>query len=107
VTVRLPTDEGLAKVAELIGKARTCAFLVLAETAFPVRFEEIMSGNDPSFFYRMRGPAIAGVAIMEEYPSQGPPSRGTLSSSPTSPMSIFARADPRPAGPSSRRRPSC
>jgi len=28
-----------------------------------VRLEEAMSGNDPSFFYRVRGPALAAFHI--------------------------------------------
>ena len=36
-----------------------------------MRLEEITSGNDPSFFYRVRGPAMAGVGIMEHYPFAG------------------------------------
>jgi hypothetical protein len=57
----------VACVAAVFG----CAFLVLVETLFPARFEEAMSGNDPSFFYRVRGPALAGIAIMKEYPFAG------------------------------------
>jgi hypothetical protein len=47
------------------------AFIVLAQSLFPVRLEEVTSGNDPSFFYRVRGPAIAGVEIMGSYPLAG------------------------------------
>jgi hypothetical protein len=47
------------------------AFVVFAQSLFPVRLEEITSGNDPSFFYRVRGPAQAGVDIMEHYPFAG------------------------------------
>ena len=47
------------------------AFVALAQSLFPVRLEEITSGNDPSFFYRVRGPAQAGVHIMEHYPFAG------------------------------------
>ena len=32
------------------------AFVVLAQSLFAVRLEAITSGNDPSFFYRVRGP---------------------------------------------------
>jgi hypothetical protein len=46
-------------------------FVVLAQSLFPVRLEEITSGNDPSFFYRVRGPAEAGVHIMAHYPFAG------------------------------------
>src|SRR3979490_2364289 len=47
------------------------AFVVLAQSLFPVRLEEITSGNDPSFFYRVRGPAQAGVGVMAHYPLAG------------------------------------
>ena len=32
----------------------------LAQTLFPHRLEAVTSGNDPSFFYRVQGPALAG-----------------------------------------------
>jgi hypothetical protein len=47
------------------------AFVVLAQSLFPVRLEEIRSGNDPSFFYRVRGPALAGLQTMAHYPFAG------------------------------------
>ena len=47
------------------------AFVVLAQSLFPVRLEEITSGNDPSFFYRVRGPALAGLQTMAHYPFAG------------------------------------
>jgi hypothetical protein len=47
------------------------AFVVLAKTVFPVRLEEITSGNDPSFFYRVQGPALAAVDILASYPFAG------------------------------------
>jgi hypothetical protein len=47
------------------------AFVVLAQILFPVRLEEAMSGNDPSFFYRVQGPAMAGIDIMRNYPFAG------------------------------------
>jgi hypothetical protein len=46
-------------------------FVVLAQSLFPVRLEEITSGNDPSFFYRVRGPALAGLQTMAHYPFAG------------------------------------
>jgi len=45
--------------------------LVLAKTLFAARLENITSGNDPSFFYRVQGPAIAGLDIMSRYPIAG------------------------------------
>ena len=47
------------------------AFVVLAQSLFPVRLEEAMSGNDPSFFYRVRGPALAASDIFARYPFAG------------------------------------
>ena len=47
------------------------AFVVLALSVFPARLEEITSGNDPSFFYRVRGPAEAALGIMAHYPLAG------------------------------------
>jgi hypothetical protein len=45
--------------------------LVLAKTLFAARLENITSGNDPSFFYRVQGPALAGLDIMSRYPIAG------------------------------------
>jgi hypothetical protein len=47
------------------------SFVVLAQSLFPTRLEEVTSGNDPSFFYRVRGPALAGIDIMSAYPLAG------------------------------------
>ena len=47
------------------------AFLVLMQVLFPVRLQEAVSGNDPSFFYRVRGPAMAAKEILKDYPFAG------------------------------------
>jgi hypothetical protein len=47
------------------------AFVALAMSLFPARLEEITSGNDPSFFYRVQGPALAGIDILKSYPFAG------------------------------------
>lgn len=47
------------------------AFVLLGPSLFKERFREIQAGNDPSFFYRVQGPAQAGVAIMREHPVAG------------------------------------
>jgi hypothetical protein len=47
------------------------AFFVLAESLFPARLEAIMSGDDPSFFYRVQGPALAGLDVIAHYPIAG------------------------------------
>ena len=39
--------------------------------ATTVRLEEALSGNDPSFFYRVRGPALAARDILTRYPFAG------------------------------------
>ena len=44
---------------------------VLAQILFKDRLEAVTSGNDPSFFYRVQGPALAGVEILERYPIAG------------------------------------
>jgi hypothetical protein len=43
----------------------------LAQTLFKDRLEAVTSGNDPSFFYRVQGPALAGVDVLERYPIAG------------------------------------
>ena len=48
-----------------------CASVVLAQTLFQHRLEAVVSGNDPSFFYRVQGPAMAGLDIMKRYPLAG------------------------------------
>jgi hypothetical protein len=45
--------------------------LLLARTLFAERLESVTSGNDPSFFYRVQGPALAGLDIMGRYPVTG------------------------------------
>jgi hypothetical protein len=45
--------------------------LLLAKTLFAQRLESVTSGNDPSFFYRVQGPAMAGLDIMGRYPLAG------------------------------------
>ena len=64
-------DAGRFMVVACFAWLFAAAFVVLAQSLFPVRLEEITSGNDPSFFYRVRGPAIAGVGIMKHYPFAG------------------------------------
>jgi hypothetical protein len=47
------------------------AFVVLALSLFPARLEEVTSGNDASFFYRVRGPALAALDILASHPAAG------------------------------------
>jgi hypothetical protein len=48
------------------------AFVALAMSLFPARLEEITSANDATFFYRVQGPALAGIDILKSYPFAGP-----------------------------------
>jgi len=57
----------VALVAALFGLAA----IFLGKTLFAERLESITSGNDPSFFYRVQGPALAGLDIMGRYPITG------------------------------------
>ena len=43
----------------------------MGQTLFPHRLEAVTSGNDPSFFYRVQGPALAGLHMMAFYPFAG------------------------------------
>jgi hypothetical protein len=64
-------DGGRALLVALAAVVLAGAFVVLAQTLFPDRVESVTSGNDPSFFYRVQGPALAGVNIMSLYPIAG------------------------------------
>jgi len=64
-------DPGRFMVVACVAAACVVAFVVLAQSLFPVRLEEITSGNDPSFFYRVRGPAEAALGVMAHYPFAG------------------------------------
>ena len=56
----------------LVACAVRCCASLLAKSLFPERLEDVTSGNDPSFFYRVQGPALAGLDIMGPIPSPGP-----------------------------------
>ena len=47
------------------------AFVLVGQTLFPHRLEAVTSGNDPSFFYRVQGPALAGLHMIAHYPIAG------------------------------------
>ena len=79
---------------------------VLAQTLFKDRLEAVTSGNDPSFFYRVQGPALAGREILERYPIAGAGLTGEPFVERQSPISTCGRASTPRAGRSSRRRPS-
>jgi hypothetical protein len=47
------------------------AFVVVGQSMFHKRLEQVSAGNDPSFFYRVQGPAIAGREILRDFPIAG------------------------------------
>ena len=58
-------------VVAMVAALFALSALVLAQTLFAERLENVTSGNDPSFFYRVQGPALAGMDIMSRYPIAG------------------------------------
>jgi len=46
-------------------------FFVAANVMFAERLRETTNGNDPSFFYRVQGPALVGAYIGQNYPLAG------------------------------------
>jgi len=49
----------------------TGAFLILAQVQFRERVNAALAGDDPSFFYRIQGPALAAFEIIPDYPIGG------------------------------------
>jgi hypothetical protein len=47
------------------------AVAIMANSIFSERLREITAGNDASFFYRVRGPAIAARYVAEHFPIAG------------------------------------
>lgn len=45
------------------------SFVVLVAVVFPERFQRAQAGDDASFFYRVRGPAIAGIDSLKHAPT--------------------------------------
>jgi hypothetical protein len=64
-------DSGRLLLVVGISAVALVSFVVLAMSLFPVRLEEVTSGNDPSFFYRVQGPALAAANILASHPLAG------------------------------------
>lgn len=47
------------------------AFVIGGQSIFSARLKDISNGNDPSFFYRVQGPAIAGLDTLVNLPIAG------------------------------------
>jgi len=55
----------------LAGAVLLTVFFVAANVLFAERLRETTNGNDPSFFYRVQGPALVGAYIGQNYPLAG------------------------------------
>jgi hypothetical protein len=58
-------------VVALIAVVFFGAFVAVAQSLFAARLESVRSGDDASFFYRVQGPALAGLHVMARYPIAG------------------------------------
>ena len=63
----------VARLAKMLCVAAILAGLaaVMATTFFSARLQKIEAGGDPSFFYRVTGPALAARAVVAERPLAG------------------------------------
>jgi hypothetical protein len=64
-------DFGRLLIVACLATAFAGPLVMLAKSMFSARFAEIAAGNDPSFFYRVQGPALAGLDVMAHYPFAG------------------------------------
>jgi hypothetical protein len=64
-------NPGRLLLVACVSAAALAAFAVLASALFPTRLNDILSGNDPSFFYRVLGPGMAGIDIVKHFPFAG------------------------------------
>jgi hypothetical protein len=55
----------------LAGAVLLTVFVIAANVLFAQRLRETTNGNDPSFFYRVQGPALVGAYIGQNYPLAG------------------------------------
>ncbi|MBS0223170.1 MAG: hypothetical protein JSR91_20765 [Proteobacteria bacterium] len=60
----------LLRVA-VLAVALLCAAIIAGQSVFSNRLKDISNGNDPSFFYRVQGPAIAGMDTLLSLPLAG------------------------------------
>lgn len=55
----------------VFGSILLVVFAVIGSTVYAERLGQIMNGNDPSFFYRVIGPGLVGIEVMQHYPWAG------------------------------------
>ena len=59
-------------VAILVGScALVGLFFILSNSVYSARLNEIYNGDDPSFFYRVQGPALVAADVIRDYPLAG------------------------------------
>lgn len=63
----------------VVGGAILLIFAVLGSTVYAERFSQISAGNDPSFFYRVIGPALVAFEVMRIHPWAGAGLTGEMS----------------------------
>lgn len=68
-----PADDRLGRwiKAATLGGVALVVFAVLAGTIYAERLGQIGSGSDPSFFYRVIGPALVAMDVMQHHPWAG------------------------------------
>lgn len=55
----------------IFGSVLLMVFAVVGATVYAERLGQIMNGNDPSFFYRVIGPGLVGLEVIQHYPWAG------------------------------------
>lgn len=55
----------------VFGSILLLVFAVLGATVYAERLGQIVNGNDPSFFYRVIGPALVAFEVMKQHPWAG------------------------------------
>lgn len=55
----------------IAGTLALMIFAIVGSTLYAERLGDIMRGNDPSFFYRVIGPALVAIEVVQHYPWAG------------------------------------
>lgn len=55
----------------IVGTLALMIFAVIGSTLYAERLSDIMRGNDPSFFYRVIGPALVAFEVVRHFPWSG------------------------------------
>jgi hypothetical protein len=71
VTPRHRLIPGYRTAILIVGAILLIVFVLLGTTLFAERFNQIASGEDPSFFYRVIGPVLVAMEVLRVYPWAG------------------------------------